>query len=360
MGYYRKTINGIILLIIGISSIGISSWLYDQAKIGLSYCNSFDDTGYLLFEDCNTASIFSSATLIDLLIGSLMILAGIILLIVGIVKYKTPVVIKSNQLKQVINPVFDKLIKSYNSQDNNIYCRYCGKTRPLEGKICSRCGKDSSQSEQHVECNSCHYLISDNSRYCSNCGMYMEQEHHVDPQLTYKTYESSIDMLKIKYPSHWIIIDENLSYEHVLKICSPPDSLSFLMTISIKKPNTDERELTKENLKIIFKEMIDEPFKINSSPTKIIEAQISSFKGYNAHKLVTKSYDNKIKIYLSILIGYKFSEKSTSILNNDKIKILKITCLYAKENNSTFLPIYNEMIESLEFKNIPKNNNRFK
>ena len=193
-----------------------------------------------------------------------------------------------------------------------------------------------------------------------DCGTYMEQEHHVDPQLTYKTYESSIDMLKIKYPSHWIIIDENLSYEHVLKICSPPDSLSFLMTISIKKPNTEERELTKENLKIIFKEMIDEPFNINSSPTKIIEAQISSFKGYNAHKLVTKSYDNKIKIYLSILIGYKFSEKSTSILNNDKIKILKITCLYAKENNSTFLPIYNEMIESLEFKNIPKNNNRFK
>ena len=359
MAYYRKIIIGIILIIIGISSIGMSSWLYDQATIGLSYCNSSGDIGYLLFEDCNTASIVSSATLIDLLIGSLMILAGIILLIVGIVKCKKPEVIKSNQLKQVMNPVFDKLTKSKKSQDNNIYCRYCGKTLPLEGKLCSRCGK-ASQSEQLVECNSCHSLISDYSRYCSNCGMDMEQEHHVDPQLTYKTYESSIDMLKIKYPSHWIIIDENLSYEHVLKICTPPNSLSFLMTISIKKPNTEERELTKENLKIIFKEMIDEPFKINSSPTKIIEAQISSFKGYNAHKLITKSYDNKIKIYLSILIGYKFSEKSTSILNNDKIKILRITCLYAKENNSNFLPIYNEMIESLEFKNIPKNNNRFK
>ena len=90
MGYYRKLINGIILIIIGISSIGISSWLYDQATIGLSYCNSFGDIGYLLFEDCNTASIVSSATLIDLLIGSLMILAGIILLIVGIVKGKKP------------------------------------------------------------------------------------------------------------------------------------------------------------------------------------------------------------------------------------------------------------------------------
>jgi len=59
-------------------------------------------------------------------------------------------------------------------------------------------------------------------------------------------------------------------------------------------------------------------------------------------------------------MGYKFSEKSTSILNNDKIKIMRITCLYARENNLTFLPIYNEMIESLEFKNIPKNDNRFK
>jgi len=359
MGYYRKIINGIILIIIGISYIGISSWLYDQATIGSSYCNSFGDIGFLLFENCDNVSIVSSATLIDLLIGSLMIFAGIILLIVGIVKFKKPEVIKRNQLKQVINPVFDKLTKSNESQDNNIYCRYCGNIRPLEGKLCPRCGK-ASQSEQLVECNSCHSLISDYSRYCSNCGMEMEQEPHVDSHLTYKTYESSIDMLKIKYPSHWIIIDENLSYQHVLKICTPPNSLSFLMTINIKKPNIEERELTKENLKIIFKEMIDEPFKINSSPTKIIEAQISSFKGYNAHKLVTKSYDNKIKIYFSILMGYKFSEKSTSILKNDKIKILRIICLYAKENNSTFLPIYNEMIESLEFKNIPKNNNRFK
>jgi hypothetical protein len=359
MGYYRKIINGIILIIIGISSIGILSWLYDQATIGLSYCNTFGDIGYLLFEDCDNVSIVSSATLIDLLIGSLMILAGIILLIVGIVKCKKPKVIKSNQLKQVINPVFDKLTKSNESQDNNIYCRYCGNTRPLEGILCPRCGK-ASRYEQLVECNSCHSLINDYSRYCSNCGMEMEQEHHVDSQLTYKTYESPIDMLKIKYPSHWIIIDENLSYQHVLKICTPPDSLSFFMTINIKKPNTEERELTKENLKIIFKEMIDEPFKINSSPTNIIEAQISSFKGYNAHQLVTKSYNNKIKIYFSILMGYKFSEKSTSILNKDKIKILRITCLYAKENNSTFLPIYNEMIESLEFKTIPKNDNRFK
>jgi hypothetical protein len=156
-----------------------------------------------------------------------MILAGIILLIVGIVKCKKPEDNKINQLKQVINPVFDKLTKSKKSQDSNIYCRYCDKTRPLEGKLCSRCGK-ASQSEQLVECNSCHSLISDYSsdysRYCSNCRMDMEQEHHVDTHLTYKTYKSSIDMLKIKYPSHWIIIDENLSYEHVLKICTPPDS----------------------------------------------------------------------------------------------------------------------------------------
>ncbi|HEY6587881.1 MAG TPA: hypothetical protein VIY98_06280, partial [Nitrososphaeraceae archaeon] len=96
MGYYRKIINGIILIIIGISSIGISSWLYDQATIGLSYRNSFGDIGYLLFEDCDNVSIVSSTTLIDLLIGSLLILAGIILLIVGIIKCKKPEVIKSN------------------------------------------------------------------------------------------------------------------------------------------------------------------------------------------------------------------------------------------------------------------------
>jgi len=364
MGYYKKVIGGIILIILGIPSIGISSWLYNQASIGLSYCNSFGGIGHLLIEDCSNASIASSASVVGLLIGGLMILVGIILLIVGIVKGKKPNVIKSNKFIQekVRNSVFNKWTKSKEAQDNKIYCRYCGKTRPLEGKHCPRCGKASiSQSEQLVECNSCHSLISDDSRYCSNCGIDLkEEEYYVGPQITYKTYESSIDMFKIKYPSHWIIIDENLISQHVLKVCTPPDSLSFLMTISIKKPDTEGRELTKETLKSIFKEMIDTPFKITGPPTKIIEAQTSSFKGYNAYKLVTKSYDNKIKIYFSILMGYRFSEKLTSILNNDKIKILRIACLYAQENNSTFLPIYNEMIESLEFKNIPKNDNRFK
>ena len=363
MGYDKKILGGIILIIIGIPSITISIWLYDQASIGLSYCNSFEGIGHLLLEDCDTASIVSSASLGGLLVGGLMFLVGIILLIVGIVKGKKHKVVENNKFiheEQEINRISKEWKNSKKFHSNQIFCRYCGKPKPLESEYCTRCGKSSIlKSGQLINCNNCLSLISEDSRYCSNCGHDLKEDYYRSPHLTFKTYVSSIDKFKIKYPSHWIIIDENLISQHVLKVFPPPDSLSFLMTISIKKPDTEGRELTKEKLKSIFKEMIDEPFKITGPPTKIIEAQTSTFKGYNAHTLVTKSYDNKIKIYFSILMGYRFSEKLTSILNNDKIKILRIACLYAQENNSTFLPIYNEMIESLEFTNIPKNDNRF-
>src|SRR5687768_11498740 len=153
MGYYRKIIGGIILIILGIPSIGISIWLYDEASTVLSYCNSLSGLPrFLAPEDCSNASIISSASLVGLLIGGLMILIGIILLIVGIVKGKKPKVVESNkfiQEEKVINPISNKRKNSIESQVNIIYCRYCGKTKPLESEYCSRCGKSSiSRSER--------------------------------------------------------------------------------------------------------------------------------------------------------------------------------------------------------------------
>ena len=147
-----------------------------------------------------------------------------------------------------------------------------------------------------------------------------------------------------------------------MRISTPPDSLTFLMIISLKKPTTEGKEVTQENLKFIFKDMILDPYEIAGQDTKVQDAQTYAFKGYNAHKLIAESNDNKIKIFFSILIGAKFAENLTSVLDYDKnkIKIFRTISSYAQEHNSIFLPIYNEMIESLEFNDIPKNNNRFK
>jgi hypothetical protein len=74
-------------------------------------------------------------------------------------------------------------------------------------------------------------------------------------------------------------------------------------------------------------------------------------KAINAHKLIAESNDNKIKIFFSILIGAKFAENLTSVLDYDKnkIKIFRTISSYAQEHNSIFLPIHNKIIESIVF-----------
>ena len=356
MGFYRKIIGGIILIILGIPSIGISIWLYDQAAIVLSYCNSLSGLPrFLAPEDCSNASIASSASLVGLLIGGLMFLIGITLLIVGIVKGKKPKVSVSNKFNQeetVINPISNESKNFKESQDNKIYCRYCGKTKPLESEYCPRCGISSiSKAEQLIDCNNCHSLISEDSRYCSNCGYDLKESYYRSPHLNFKTYVSSIHNFKIKYPSHWEIRDESLNPPEVLKISTPPDSLAFLMTISLKKPITDEKEVTQEYLKFVFKDMIVEPFETIGEDKKILKAQTYTFKGYNAHKLIAESTDTRIKIFFSLLIGAKFTENLTSIPDYDKnkIKLFRTISSYAQEHNSIFLPIHDKIIESIEF-----------
>jgi RNA polymerase subunit RPABC4/transcription elongation factor Spt4 len=173
------------------------------------------------------------------------------------------------------------LKNSKKSQDNKIYCRYCGKTRPLESEYCPRCGKSSiSRSDQLVDCNNCHSLISKDSQYCSNCGHDLKEDDYGSSHLTFVTYTSSIHNFKIKYPSHWEIIDENLNPREVMRISTPPDSLTFLMIISLKKPTTEGKEVTQENLKFIFKDMILEPYEIAGQDTKIQDAETYAFKGY--------------------------------------------------------------------------------
>jgi RNA polymerase subunit RPABC4/transcription elongation factor Spt4 len=186
MGYYRKIIGGIILIIFGIPAIGISSWLQNEASTVLSYCNSLSGLPrFLAPEDCSNASLVSSASLVGLLIGGLMILIGIILLIVGIVRGKKPKVIESNKLNQEkkgINPISNEIKNSKESQVNIIYCRYCGKTKPLESQYCPRCGKSSiSKFERLIDCNNCHSLISEDSRYCSSCGHDIKEDYHRSP-----------------------------------------------------------------------------------------------------------------------------------------------------------------------------------
>ena len=52
-----------------------------------------------------------------------------------------------------------------------IFCRYCGKLRPLAGTNCSECGKPTMSSVTATKgCSYCTAAVSADSEFCANCG----------------------------------------------------------------------------------------------------------------------------------------------------------------------------------------------
>ena len=61
--------------------------------------------------------------------------------------------------------------KHYECKIEKIYCRYCGKLRPIESEYCVRCRRSSnSKSENMKKCAICNSLVGEDSEFCSNCG----------------------------------------------------------------------------------------------------------------------------------------------------------------------------------------------
>ena len=203
MQYYNKIIGGIILTAIGIFIAAISNYTYTEAQIDLIQCQS---TGELDISpsplECDTASIIFNASLIGFLIGILLTIIGLILLIVGIIKRKKSKITnripistqepidnlsKDQEIKSVTfnekkiddDIHVDELITAkpdeYKNENQNknekIFCRYCGKLRPIESEYCARCGRSSnSKSENMKKCIICNSLVSEDSGFCSKCG----------------------------------------------------------------------------------------------------------------------------------------------------------------------------------------------
>jgi len=199
VGYYNKIIGGIILIVLGIFITGISDYNYAKLQTVLKQCQSIEGFGeFLSPAECNNVSTIFSTSMVGSLIGIIVIIIGLILLIVGIVKRKKSKVISRsrNQIssEEIIeeqskeqeiesntfneNKIDDSIStdkkvfpKHYEYENEKIYCRYCGKLRPIETEYCALCGRSSiSKSENMKKCISCNSLVSEDSGFCSNCG----------------------------------------------------------------------------------------------------------------------------------------------------------------------------------------------
>jgi hypothetical protein len=72
-------------------------------------------------------------------------------------------------------------IETYDVQTNasvrEIFCRYCGKKRPISQDFCSICGRSSHATSTGMKkCTVCKATMSDDSNYCANCDQKFEEK----------------------------------------------------------------------------------------------------------------------------------------------------------------------------------------
>ena len=95
-----------------------------------------------------------------------MALIGLILVIVGGVQLgtkKSKVVSDEKRAPMENSPFAAKPVQK-------VYCRYCGKERPISGDHCTLCGMSSeSVSTNMKQCSVCGATVSEDSKFCSNC-----------------------------------------------------------------------------------------------------------------------------------------------------------------------------------------------
>lgn len=101
------------------------------------------------------------------LIGVVMSVIGVGLLIHGAVAKSKG----KSQSSEVDSLSASRNIPEYAMRENKIFCRYCGKLRPVSGSFCSECGKSSeSTSTIPKKCTYCSATMTQDSEFCANCG----------------------------------------------------------------------------------------------------------------------------------------------------------------------------------------------
>jgi hypothetical protein len=161
-------IGGIVLLIIGIIIAAGSS---AAQTYSIQYSNECQSLGGQLGQffsnerqqNCQTASVAQAASSGGLLIGGGLALIGVILAVIGGAQMA--------RSRHHIEKAMPATIDHAQIGNGKIFCRYCGKLRPVSGTLCSECAKPSeSKSTTSKKCIHCQASMSEDSEFCANCG----------------------------------------------------------------------------------------------------------------------------------------------------------------------------------------------
>ena len=165
-------VGGIVLIVIGIIIASLSSAAQSSSTRSVSGCDSFTgQLGQVLSEqqrqDCANAAAFQSASSGGIMLGWGVVALGVVLAGVGGIQMARSSSRPSSDMQQTVSatPTMSA------TTSGKVFCRYCGKLRPLAGTNCSECGKPTISSvTERKKCTFCAASMSADSEFCANCG----------------------------------------------------------------------------------------------------------------------------------------------------------------------------------------------
>jgi hypothetical protein len=160
-----KAIGTIALLVIGIIIFAGSYDINSIQTNNLQICSLYtsedmsQSLGQQNAEICQRAPVYQYISIIGILLGGSLTSIGAVLVLV--------VAIRKRRRNKQEKPLAGQKARG----TNKIYCRYCGKLKPIEGKFCSLCGRSSKTSSTTMtKCLDCDLPMSEDSEFCANCG----------------------------------------------------------------------------------------------------------------------------------------------------------------------------------------------
>jgi membrane protease subunit (stomatin/prohibitin family) len=161
--------GGITAVIVGIISIAGFTAIQGLGSYGLSRCDSFSgQLSQALSEDqreaCMSMVLAQTGGGGLVMFGWGILILGVVLTVVGGVQMAK----RPTHHDDLQTPIQTGAPMSTISR---VFCRYCGRMRPVAGTNCSECGKPTVSSVFQVKkCDFCAASMSADSEFCANCG----------------------------------------------------------------------------------------------------------------------------------------------------------------------------------------------